>query len=531
MSLNNLGFPYDATSSWNGYNHQGKIALWFTIKQILNLWNKTKSVADNMDALQEYYLELEYLEDFSIVRINDTEKKYLSIHQVKSREDTSITAYEEAILNLIVKLINYPSVEHAYLHVTTKLNFGNTSFPDSVIKIITETEKTDGLRKEITKHRGEEAFQKRFYAVKLGRPSNSRKAVLDALHQIKPDETKLTADNIDDAFQAFLEQSLVSIAELQSKGTQQAGKVSLCEYEVEGKKQNYCSAEQVENLLMAAIRQYFEVSHTDEYQVHDVEYQKKVYLFLLGQLDKHVIERQVNFADYRSSVKERAISFCTIIEWLEKDCSKMGKEFYLYHLKEEYIKKMDGFCTNCRKKPLSCEQCHIPSAKDKIGEMSFKELEKFAFVTSPNVIGSMNMDSYASFAGAAGFIDPFSKGLRDLPVPFVEMPDMLPVAYIDSSKKQFALTTIAGEGYDNDVENICTNILTNRNVYSLMMDCDALISKDVQSDSILGDAQDITKFGDIGLKESTEHIAHCKNVVIVPLDDCKGKFSKEGSKT
>jgi hypothetical protein len=53
------------------------------------------------------------------------------------------------------------------------------------------------------------------------------------------------------------------------------------------------------------------------------------------------------------------------------------------------------------------------------------------------------------------------------------------------------------------------------------MDCDALISKDVQSDSIQKDALDITKLEDTALEESAEHIAHCKEVAIVRLDDCK----------
>ncbi|MCQ4863888.1 ABC-three component system protein [Pseudoflavonifractor phocaeensis] len=530
MSLSNLGFPYDATNSWNGYNHQGKIALWFAINQIVDLWDKTKSKDGNMEVLQEYHLELEYLEDFSIVHFCSGTKKYLSIHQVKSREDTSIVAYQEAILNLIIKLINYPSIEYAYLHVTKRLNLGDKSFSDNVIQIATKSNKIDEICKDIEEHREDEAFRKQFYTVKRGAPSNQKKAVLEALRQFNPNETKITADNIDIAFQSFLDQSKASIEQLHKKGTAQVKKVILSEYSgiVDGAgKQDYCGADQAEKLLMVAICRYFEMTEATSYHAHDKEYQKKVYLFLLGQLDKHIIDRQVNAANYRSSAKERAISFRTIIKWLETDCSTMGKEFYLSHIKEEYFKKMDGFCAGCRKKSLACSKCHIISAKNKIGEMAFEKFEKFAFVTSPDVIGSMNMDSYASFAGTSGLTDPFSKGLRDLPVPFADAPDMLPVAYIDSAKKQFALTTITGEGRDDDTENICTEILKNRNVYSLMMDCDALISKDVQSDSIQGDAQDITEWGDTELEESAEHIAHCKKVVIVRLDDCKEKFLKE----
>lgn len=531
MSLINLGFPYDATNSWNGYNHQGKIALWYAINQIIELWDPAKSTDENKNGLRVYYLELEYLEDFSVFHEDADNKKYLTIHQVKSMEDTSINAYQEAILNLVVKLINYPSVEHAYLHVTKMLDLGDKSFADNVLQIVTKSNKIDEMRKDIEGHRKDDEFQKRFYSAKRGAPSNQKKAILEALHQFNPAETKITAGNIDTAFQAFLDQSAESIAQLHEKGTAQVEKVTLSEYSdiIDGAgKQNFCGAEQAEKLLMAAICHYFETTDPAGWRTSNNDYQKKVYLFMLGQLDKHIIERQVNAVDYRANKKDRAISFSTVIEWLEADCSSLGESFYLFHLKEEYFKRMDDFCAGCIRKPVTCEKCHLHAAKDKIGAMTFDDLRKFAFVTSPNVVGSMNMDNYALFAGNSGLTSPFSKGLRDLPMAFKDDPKTIPVSYIDGDKKQYALTTIMGEGRDDDKQNICTEILRNPNVYSLMMDCDALISKDVQSDSIQKDSQDITKLEGTVLRESAEHIAHCKKVTIVRLDDCKDKFQKEG---
>lgn len=37
MSKTEPGIMFDATNSWNGYNHQGKIALWYAIKKICEL--------------------------------------------------------------------------------------------------------------------------------------------------------------------------------------------------------------------------------------------------------------------------------------------------------------------------------------------------------------------------------------------------------------------------------------------------------------------------------------------------------------
>ena len=66
MSKENPGVIFDASNSWNGYNHQGKLAILFAIKQILEVYDKSLSVDENKHILKEYFVEIEYLEDFSI---------------------------------------------------------------------------------------------------------------------------------------------------------------------------------------------------------------------------------------------------------------------------------------------------------------------------------------------------------------------------------------------------------------------------------------------------------------------------------
>ena len=47
MSVNNPGVIYDATNSWNGYNHQGKMALWYAISEITQLYDPTITIDQN----------------------------------------------------------------------------------------------------------------------------------------------------------------------------------------------------------------------------------------------------------------------------------------------------------------------------------------------------------------------------------------------------------------------------------------------------------------------------------------------------
>ena len=48
MSVNNPGAIFDASCSWNGYNHQGKLALWFAVKEIERLYDTKKTIDENV---------------------------------------------------------------------------------------------------------------------------------------------------------------------------------------------------------------------------------------------------------------------------------------------------------------------------------------------------------------------------------------------------------------------------------------------------------------------------------------------------
>ena len=52
MSKENPGVIFDASNSWNGYNHQGKLVILFAIKQILEVNDKTLSVDENKHMLE-----------------------------------------------------------------------------------------------------------------------------------------------------------------------------------------------------------------------------------------------------------------------------------------------------------------------------------------------------------------------------------------------------------------------------------------------------------------------------------------------
>lgn len=103
-------YSTDASFSWNGYSYQGKVALFVALKKIEEL------NAENVD-LNEYFLELEWLEDFSIKKNNE----YITVHQVKTYNTSTVSKYKNAIWTLLFKLLEFPTLEKAYLHTTNDL--------------------------------------------------------------------------------------------------------------------------------------------------------------------------------------------------------------------------------------------------------------------------------------------------------------------------------------------------------------------------------------------------------------------------
>ena len=104
-----------ASSSWSGFVYQGKVAIYTVLKYLNHYYPR-------LGEIEKYELEIEYLEDFSIIK----EGKHVSLHQVKAKPETNtIGSYNEANLNLLGKLAKYPTVEEVNLHTAVEIkSFG-----------------------------------------------------------------------------------------------------------------------------------------------------------------------------------------------------------------------------------------------------------------------------------------------------------------------------------------------------------------------------------------------------------------------
>lgn len=110
---------HDASATWSGFNYQGKVALYHSLKLIIQK-------VTNQETLDDFSLILENNEDFDILGPNGFE----SFHQVKAINQTAFNKFEDALFAMILQLDNpVHSNVNGFFHTWRPINWqGDNSF-------------------------------------------------------------------------------------------------------------------------------------------------------------------------------------------------------------------------------------------------------------------------------------------------------------------------------------------------------------------------------------------------------------------
>ena len=519
MSKETPGLIFDASNSWNGYNHQGKLAILFAIKQILEVYDNSISVEINKKNLESYFIEIEYLEDFSLGKINDGNIEYHTVHQVKNHATGNAANYNSALLGLAFHVKAMPTLKKAYLHATTNIDFKDNSVFEYVKNLIATYTKSNDLLLRIRELYNNESKRQELCAKKVGRPENFIISLKQALLEIDDTQLVLDKSNIDKALDALKSKVDKQISDISSLSDEQIEKIDLYLYEIEEDKQNYCEVDKIELLIKKEILKSVGIIKLSTCWQSE-RYINNRYLYLLGKLDEHIIDRYLNYPLYKNKSLDRKITLRQIYEWLsEEKFDTADEEFYQFQLKDIFSKYTDEFCKKC--KVGKCDSCFLVPAINRIGELTKEEMKDFLTLTCPNNLGDLSCHTFSAFLSKSQINNPFLEGIRMIDKPFEE--DKKAITYIGKKTLQYILTTLSIEEDQDEVE-ICTDIIKNKKLYELMMDYDCFISRNVQCPSIQDKAKKIGKgqFDDSTSEERRkEHIAHLKDVSIVTLTDCK----------
>ena len=100
-----MSYLHDATPTWNGFNYQGKVALCVVLTKLLEIGN---------NSVNDYTLELEWLEDFAIKKNNE----YETIHQVKNYGKDTLPDFKHALNSLLIKVLQLVPKEELKYAIT-----------------------------------------------------------------------------------------------------------------------------------------------------------------------------------------------------------------------------------------------------------------------------------------------------------------------------------------------------------------------------------------------------------------------------
>lgn len=520
MSKKNPGVIFDASNSWNGYNHQGKLAIFVAIKQILDVYDNSVSNNKNKENLSDYFVEIEYLEDFSLGKINDGKDEYYSVHQVKNHAINVAKNYNSALLGLAYHVQTRPELEKAYLHTTTDIDFKGDSVTGYVKKLISLPAELNDYLVRIDELRSDESKKQVLYAVKKGRPENFVVRLKQALFEVDSTQKGLDATNIDMALDALEQKVKTQIHAIGLLSDDQVDKIDLFSYEIDGQEQKYCKVDQIGGLIMDEIIRSIEILGLPPLWLTE-KYIKNRYLYLLGKLDEHIIDRNLNYPLYMNNNFDRKIRLSQIFEWLTSDKFDIADvDFYQYQLKNIISQFADEFCKKCGS--IKCDMCLMVPAINKIGQMTKQEMSEFLVLTCPSNNEKLSDKTFSEYLTKRRIKNPFFKGIKDISIPFEE--DKQAITYIDSKTFQYILTTLENDDEEGINTGICTDILRNKELYELLRDYDCFISSNINVSSIQKEAQKlgISSNEDAELEEKRkEHIAHLKDVRIITLEEFK----------
>lgn len=135
---------HDATPSWNGFNYQGKVGLYVSLKNI-NL--KILELGFNSQELDGYidetFIEYEWIEDFAI----KNDRGYISLHQVKHKAGNNFSDHISAITTILNRKECRLSETDFNKYIELDIDYTGCNTPEEIAtkKIISINQKMDAL--------------------------------------------------------------------------------------------------------------------------------------------------------------------------------------------------------------------------------------------------------------------------------------------------------------------------------------------------------------------------------------------------
>lgn len=509
---------WDASASWNGYMYQGKVALLLALKKI--------NEDDNID---NYWLESEGIEDFSIGEGG----KYLSIHQVKNRKDDKLEDYREALFNIVKRIRDFPDIENGYLHTKNEIQIDDWDkqiidqlmnyYPEKIQKlenIVECPERKDEVYQEILSKWNEGRS-------KLNRnTSDINKLIIKEIEEKNEINNKedITIEVFEAACKNVLSDEKVNYNFVDKEKA--IKKIKLYRYE----DNLYADSSKIYEMTEKEIKLYWA-----DKAAFRVGKEELYYFQLLQMINDNVTER----AEQKS--KEMHIPLKRFKDILDKNAKEINitsKEECLLRLKDLYMKEKDAFCDDegCQVKSIdNCEKCKLSKISTYIALCPLKNLEVIFRIMALHKSEELTKDGFELFSEPE-LINSFFAGITEVDKDFF----LKQCKVLCQVKDKFIMSTTIDVGripkrtfkglLENDIQDVCNNIIKNDGYDTTLMEVDKLITRDYDTEDIFQEACKINlisekddKFED---KLKYMNITKTKKVGLISVENAKKEYGE-----
>lgn len=322
---------FDASPSWSGFNYQGKVALYYALKQI-----NMKPVGVDFS---NYSLMLERNEDFEILRDDNP----VSFHQVKAYSSGSYSKYSNALLEITLELYKQPGVT-GKLHVWKPISFktGTRNLIESI---------RDDLRIIVDEY---EVQNPKNGSTVIEKSASTEAGISKQSSVLRAAFKDCAADELCMILKSILDGRSDALSRLDSYQYDDGNK--------------FCDLNEINNKICSEIEKY--LSARDE--ISTAEKIGKTFNCFLGMMDLYIIQRHKTKQDE----EKIQIKFNEIIQSLEIDHEDVGKEYLAYKFKESFARLIDEYIGDPEdyEEPEDDQKCNLKEARKILLNLSPQQL-------------------------------------------------------------------------------------------------------------------------------------------------------------
>lgn len=469
--MNNI-FLHDATPTWSGYIYQGYMAAYLAIVSINDLMNR--KISKN-EIKSRYYIEMEYTEDIAIAKDNN----FISIHQIKNMKSNYISAYRDAIMQLMLEKGFYKQGNispRAYLHVSEKID-------EPLCNIV------DAMKQEaLSYYKNIQVLQNDFNYKAWNKEKISSISELiknEPLRLNRKAYRELCNDIIrkcDDANNIGIWKGikkLLDFCEDELKLEQIEGDIDLFPYG----SNNYIEAPDLYKAIVEQIKIYKCLSDNDRAE------------FLTNNIIVEVLK--IVTKRHKLNSKDRKISFDTFVSILDGTYENFELNQNIYALRKTLLQETQTFIDLAKRRNELVSEKELINKVEQLLEIGDEEFVKMCYRLSPNCYYSIEDRSCLRL-----LLD--SNGLNEsfLPVVGNENVSFVRENIVNHHKKNSFLTTISAGDVDRVILDIEEASKVNGDCINVIFEADELINSRITAPGKIWN----NKIGQIECDDNKKHI-------------------------